>query len=345
MDATHHLTHGAAWATSEPVQGTVFSKSLCARDSRDYDAFVASAHSSHYSQTRAWAPVTAASKPVTPYYFLQRKNGRVIGAALVLRGRLGALPLPLAQVERGPVCQHKEDLPDVLEALKACTLRHGIARLSVMPYWSEEPRGVDGLLESHGFANHQSFAGRHARSLRMDLAEIAQEEPFAAPALSKVRHEVRRAERAGVVVRRAERGDVAAFRTMHDALQRQGDKPVPSDIWYDAVADYFFAENAAAGFVCDAEGQAISVVFVICHGGVATYVLGASSNVLTRFPKMVLPMAQAVLWAKASGAHTFDLGGIPLEGDTDPKRVSIAKFKYGFSHTEVSLVHEHVRWF
>lgn len=60
---------------------------------------------------------------------------------------------------------------------------------------------------------------------------------------------------------------------------------------------------------------------------------------------MVVPVAQAVLWAKKIGAHSFDLGGIPLEGDTDPKRGSIAKFKYGSSHTEVSLVHEHVRWF
>ena len=346
MDAIYDLSRDTRWPVNAPTYSAVFRTRLSATDARDYDAFVARARGSHYSQARSWAPIAAASKPVTPYYFLLRSNGRVIGAALVLRGRLGSLPLPIAQVERGPVCQRKEDLPKVLEALKACTLRRGIARLSVMPYWSEEPQIVASWLEREGFSNNQSFGGRHARSLRINLADIDEAAPFAAPDLAKVRHEVRRAERAGIVVRRGERDDILAFRAMHEDLQRQADKALPQDSWYEALADYFFAgDDRGAVFVCESEGEPISVVFVTCHGGLATYAIGASSNTLLRFPKMVLPMAQAVLWAKKIGAHSFDLGGIPLEGDTDPKRGSIAKFKYGFSHTEVSLVPEHVRWF
>lgn len=346
MDATYEVSRRAAWPATAPAFRSVFATHLSTIDAADYDAFVASALGSHYSQDRAWAPVAAASKPVTPYYFLLRERGRVIGAALVLRGRLGGVPLPIAQVERGPVCQRKEDLPKVLAALKSCTLRHGIARLSVMPYWAEEPRTIDTWLQAEGFADHQGFAGRHARSLRVDLAEISTTEPFAAPSLAKVRQAVRRAERAGASARQAEASDLAAFRSMHEDLLRQSGKSLPHRDWYSALADYFFAPNAkGAMFVSAFEGQIIAAVLIPRHGGLATYAMGASSGRSVKFPKMVLPLARAICWAKDVGASSFDLGGIPLEGDTDPKRASIAEFKYGFSHTEISLVHEHVRWF
>lgn len=346
MDATVDLSRHTTWQTTSPSLTSLFSHRLSVDDAADYDAFVASAPSGHYSQTRSWTPVAVASKPVTPYYFLLRKDGHVIGAALVLRARLGGLPLPIAQVERGPVCQRKEDLPEVLDALKACTLRHGIARLSVMPYWTEEPRVIDSWLEREGFADHQSFAGRHARSLRIDLAEIAVAEPFAAPSLAKVRQAIRRAERAGASARQAQPSDLVAFRRMHEELLRLSGKSLPGEAWYAALADYFFAPaSQGAVFVSEFEGEIIAAVLIPRHDGLATYAMGASSGRNFKFPKMILPLAHAIVWAKQVGARSFDLGGIPLEGDTDPKRASIAEFKYGFSHTEISLVHEHVRWF
>jgi lipid II:glycine glycyltransferase (peptidoglycan interpeptide bridge formation enzyme) len=133
---------------------------------------------------------------------------------------------------------------------------------------------------------------------------------------------------------------------MHEELLRLSGKSLPSESWYTALADYFFAPTSqGAVFVSEFEGEVISAVLIPRHGGLATYATGASSGRNFKFPKMVLPLARAIVWAKEVGAHSFDLGGIPLEGDTDPKRASIAEFKYGFSHTEISLVHEHVRWF
>ena len=56
-------------------------------------------------------------------------------------------------------------------------------------------------------------------------------------------------------------------------------------------------------------------------------------------------MTEAILWARAAGAHTFDLGGLVMKGDPDRKRASISDFKLSYTRTEVDLVDEHVRLF
>lgn len=345
MDALFEQTHATA-AVSARYQ-SVCAAQLSARDAADYSDFMQTASSGHYSQSLAWAAVAVAGRPFTPTFFMLRKDGRVIGAALVLRSAIAGVPLPFAQVERGPVCDKRSDLPVVLEALRQALLRRGVVRLSVMPYWSSDARAVDLWLEAHGFADRQSFATRHARSLRLDLTQMNAAEPFAAADLAKVRQAVRRAQRAGATARLGTRADMAAFRRLNEALiTHQGGKSLPDARWYKALEDYFCSGGSqGALFISEFEGEAIAAALVTLQNGLATYALGASTPRNFKFPKMVLPMAQALLWAKAAGAVSFDMGGIPLKGDPDPKRASIAEFKYAFSHTEISLVREHVRWF
>jgi lipid II:glycine glycyltransferase (peptidoglycan interpeptide bridge formation enzyme) len=325
---------------------TVCLVELSSADADAYDRFVATAQGGHYSQTRDWAKVLVAGKPFAPTFFLARREENVVGAGLLLRTQIGGLVnLPVAQMERGPVCDDPEDLPDVLRALRSHVHRRGIVRLSVMPYWTDaaKPR-VEEILRNNGFRDRQTFNGRHARTLRLDLTALDAEEPFASASLAKVRREVRRAERAGVSTRVGGREDVPAFRRMHEELLRLGGKPMPPVGWYDALAAYFVAGRGAM-FVCEHGGRTVSAIFVTCHGGVATYIMGASIGEALRFPKMVLPLAAAIVWAKRKGAAVFDFGGIPMIGDLDAKRASIAEFKYSFSHDAIALVHEHVRWF
>ncbi len=324
---------------------TLWSPALSDIDAEVYDRFVATAAGGHYSQTRAWAKVAAASKPCTPICFLARRNGRPIGAALVLRAHVG-LPLPIAQIERGPVCADPEDLPDVLSALRRQARRHGVLRLSVMPYWAGKARqSVEAILQYADFHNVQNFAGRHARTIRFDIAALPDNEPFAGSALSKVRHEIRRAERAGAAARRGTAKDMEAFRALHEALLHMEGKKKPGPRWYAALAEYFQSDERGAMFVCEHEGRVISAIFLARLGDMTTYVIGASSGEELRFPKMILPMAAAIGWAKSSGISLLDFGGVPMQGDADAKRNKIAEFKRSFSRSEVDLVHEHVRWF
>lgn len=325
---------------------TVCLSELSSSDADAYDRFIAAARGSHYSQTRDWAKVLVAGKPFKPMFFLARRAGAVVGAGLLLRTRIGGvLTLPVAQMERGPVCDNPEDLPAVLNALRTVTRRRSILRLSVMPYWMDDAKvHVEEILRDRGFVDRQKLNGRHARTLRLNLAALDASEPFATASLAKVRREVRRAERAGAMTRLGGRDDLPAFRQMHEELLRLGGKPTPPIGWYDALAAYFTAGRGAM-FVCTYNGRPVSAIFVTCHGNVATYIMGASSGEALRIPKMVLPMAAAIAWAKQNGAAVFDFGGIPMIGDKDAKRASIAEFKYSFSRDEIALVHEHVRWF
>ena len=58
---------------------------------------------------------------------------------------------------------------------------------------------------------------------------------------------------------------------------------------------------------------------------------------------MVPCLAAAVEWARALGCD-FDLGGVPMDGDTDAKRLAIAQFKRDFARTRVELIGQHARW-
>lgn len=341
----HPLPIETEVSTGQQEVEAVLTAELSLPAGRAYDQFVATAPTGHYCQTRAWARVASSGKPFEPLYFLARRGGQVIGAALLLRTRLGLVPLPAAQVERGPVTAKPEDLPVVLAALRRCCLKRGIVRLSVMPYWTGDDRPkAEIILRAAGFTDCQRFSGRHVRTLRLDLSALDPKRPWNSSTLSKVRQNIGRASRAGASVRRGRRDDLAAFAAMQASLLAlEGRKPPPRR-WYEALGDYFL-DPARAVFVCDYEGGPISAIFITLHNGLATYALGATSGRLLKFSKTVLPMTEAILWAQAAGAHTFDMGGIPMDGDPDAKRASIAEFKHSYSRTEAQLVHEHLRWF
>ena len=327
---------------------TVWSSELSATDGEAYDRFVTTARGGHYSQTRSWAKVATAAKPCVARFFLARRDGRVVGAALILRTQaFGAVELPFAQVERGPVCDDPEQMPDVLESLVGQTRRHGILRLSVMPYWADDvkPR-IERILKERGFADVQSYTGSHVRALRLDLSSLSAEAPFAGNEFTKLRKELRRSERAGATSRLGREEDIDEFRGMLEQRLRSEGRRTPTKLYYDALKDHFLSrESQRAMFVGEYERNAVSAIFVTRYGSVAFYAAGASSARELSFSKMVQPMASAVLWAKEQGSASFDFGGMPMQGDTDPKRNSIALFKRSFSRTEIALVHEHARWF
>jgi lipid II:glycine glycyltransferase (peptidoglycan interpeptide bridge formation enzyme) len=326
----------------------VWSSRLSQADGEAYDAFVASARGGHFSQTRGWAPVATTANPFAARYFLARRDGRVVGAALILQTRpLGSLAIPVAQTERGPVCDQPEDMEDVLRALLQQSRRHGIVRLSVMPYWSgSEMDRVDAALKAGGFSDVQTVTGRHARALRLDLATVNQGEPFGGSSFTKLRKELRRAERAGAVARRGTEADLAAYREMLETRQRADGKSCPPDAYYVALKACFLSgDDRTAMFVAEYQDEVVAAVLALRHGTMTYFVAGVSSGRDLVFSKMIQPMAAAVLWAKENGSLLFDFGGMPMPGDRDPKRNSIALFKRSFSRDEVDLVHEHVRWF
>lgn len=326
-------------ATSTPT--------LSGSEGDEYDAFVDGAKGGHYAQTRAWAKLLAADRQA-PEYFLARRSGRIVAAGLIRRPLLaGRLALPFLKLDRGPVFDDPNEADDVLEALVRLARGRLGLRLSVMPYWSGAAKEtIERALFRHGFADVQRVDGSHVRSLRLDLAALPQGKLFEGSALSKVRQNIRRADRAGAIARLARQGDMARFREMHEHRLHSQRKRLPQPGWYDELASYFIAPELRRGavFLCELDGDLISVVFVARHGSLATYVMGESTSDEVSFPKAIQPLASAISWAKAAGLSTFDFGGTTAAGDTDVSRARIAEFKRSFTRTEVAFVHEHSRW-
>lgn len=115
--------------------------------------------------------------------------------------------------------------------------------------------------------------------------------------------------------------------------------------YFRALARFVETEDLGALFVADHQQTPIAALFTIAHGPIATFIIGATTQSALPFSKMASAMAEAIRWAHARGCKSFDLGGIPAQNDADPKRASIAQFKFDFAKTPVRLAREHTRWF
>jgi hypothetical protein len=325
----------------------VWARSLLAADGDDYDRFVTEALSGHYAQTRAWESAALASRPSVVRYFLARDRGRVVGTALLTQTAVGPLRLPTAIVERGPVCRAPEDLARVTRALATAARKRGILRLKVMPYWTgDAAKSATRALTEAGFRDSQRPDGAHARTLRIDLSRTTHDALLRGAARERLRKRWRQAQREGALARRGGPSDLETHRSLRDRMMRAQGKSRRSAAYYDALWTHMLSDEArGALFVCERDGETLATVVALRHGGLVVYAEGATTLEASPVSKTIPALLAAIRWAERAGCHTFDLGGIPLEGDHDGKRRRIARLKLDFSRDPVTLVREHSRLF
>lgn len=321
--------------------------SLSARDAEDFDRFADEARGAHYTQTRRWADIAVAGRPLRARYFLARDGGKVVGSGIVLQPRAAFLGAPVYRLERGPVCDDPERVGDVARELCRAARLRGVGRVQVMPYWSDgDVDVVERGLREVRFRSVQELDGAHACTLRLAIGGKSDADILAGGERRKLRSELKQAEQKGARVRLgAERADVAIFARLHaDLMGRQG-KGAKPEAFYDRLAERVGPDGPAAIFVCEHEGDPVAAVLVVRHPKQTTFVMGASAASRRPFTKMAPALMAAIRWARDAGCDVFDLGGVPLPDDQDEKRVNIARFKFDFASSPVRLVGEHARWF
>lgn len=324
---------------------------LARREAEAYDTFVDQAAGGAWAQARAWAKVEVATHRVVPWLFRVHRGSELVGAALVLRPKIAfQLGLPVASVSRGPVVASLDDLARVLDVLRATLVRRGVLRMTVMPYWADDDAvRAETILREAKFESVQKADGAHARTLRVDLRGKDDATVFGGKSGESLRRKLRQAEKAGVTARRAPSADVRILERLHGEMMRSQGRPTKPRAYFDALGALASgidgdAHPRGAIFVAEHDGSALSALYASRHGARATFIVGASTSQESAISKMAPAMAAAVRWALAEGCETFDMGGIPMEGDTDPKRSSIAQFKLDFAKTPVRLVGEHARF-
>lgn len=314
-------------------------------DAAEYDAFVLASPAGHVAQTRAWADLARAGGHDTPSFAIVRDGDRVVGTALVLRPRIAGVALPWARVERGPVTMAPAAVAAVAQAVARAARKRGVVRMRVMPYWVDADAVRAGeVLHASGWRDVQRADGPHACTLRLPIAGKTDDELLAGKSRQQVRWRAGQAQKAGARARRGSPADWGRLREMHSALMRsQGRRDKPAR-WWDALARFASDDARGALFACDHDGRTVAAAVVLRHGPLVTYAWGASVPDRLPFTKAIPALVAAIRWARDVGCTTFDLGGVPLEDDVDPKRAAIATFKYDFDRTRVRLVREHARW-
>ncbi len=333
----------------------LYKESLEGAEADAYDAFVDAAAGGHYAQTRAWAEVAVAGRRLVPHFALARERGEVVGAALVLRPRVSGIPAPVAIVERGPVARTPGEVARLARALAHALRLRGVGRLSVMPYWAgEDAREVEKDLGTVRFRSVQELDGAHVVTLRLDIGGKTDAEILGGKERESLRRKLRQAEKAGVTTRRGDAKDLPVLRRLYAELMSAQGHTMKPDVWFDTLGRAIVAPGGAlpeagkargAFFLSEHEGEAVSALFASRHGPLAVFVLGASTGANKTFSKMAPTMMAAIRWARDEGCATFDLGGVPMDGDTDSKRHAIEQFKLDFAKERIHLVREHARWF
>ncbi len=276
-----------------------------------WDAFVAAQPSAHILQTSGWGALKSrfgwASETV------RTQDGGVQSGALVLFRRIparGPLGLTLAYVPRGPLVNWQDygAVERALTAVTECARVRGASVLKIEPELADT-LAHRRLLHKMGFRpSPQTVQPRS--SVTLDIA--GDEEAILQRMKSKWRYNVRLAGRKGVTVREMARSDLPA---LHEMMQTTGERDgftVHSPAYYEAAFE-LLAPRHAAFLLAEHEGQPLASIVVCAVGKTAWYLWGASSNrERNRMPNHALQWA-GIQWARAQGASTYDLWGVPDE--------------------------------
>ncbi|HPH68723.1 MAG TPA: GNAT family N-acetyltransferase [Kofleriaceae bacterium] len=315
---------------------TYHRNSLEGADAVAYREFLQRAHGAHYMQALGWRAVVPAAG-LQHRYVLVREQGRVIGAAALLRGMRGPLRSPIAVIERGPVVHDVRDLDRVLPALLRVARWHGIDQLRIQPNFADaEATTAAAIANRHGFATVEDLDGPYTATLRVALAGVERANIFAGSERSETRRCARKAREGGVLVRRGTASDLPRLAALYAQMMTAQGGNDRSSAYFASFAPLLAAEQVAL-FCAEYQGELDCAVLVARHPEQVTLHLGATSQIKRNYKKMLLPIWAAAEWAYDLGARHLDLGGVPPPYDADTKRQRIAQFKFDFASTPVML--------
>lgn len=288
---------------------------------REWDAFVDAAPGGDLVQTAAWGRSKVAMGFSATLAVTRDALGRIDGGGLVLARRIGLAGgrLPLATVgyvARGPLMAGAEPagpaslerFAGLVDAIEATARRLGIVHLVIQPAAGQD--ALVGCLEAAGYE-------LGAPSVAPDCTLVLDLEPDLDTLLGgmsgSLRRNIRKAQRAGIVVRAGGYADLAAFQSLHAATAaRQGFAPLSLDY----LATQWTAlrpAGAVALFLAtspDLPDRPIAGTWATAHAGTVTDRIQGWNGEAASLQPSVAAIWAAIAWAKDHGHRRFDLGGI-----------------------------------
>jgi peptidoglycan pentaglycine glycine transferase (the first glycine) len=295
-----------------------------------WDEFVQEHPGGHILQTSAWGRLKSD-------YGWQAETIRAAEAgALVLFRR--AMGLALAYVPRGPLADWKdrEQLAALMAKMDATCQARGAFCLKWEPDLPDSAACAQTLRDLGFRPSPQTVQPR--RTLIVDLSGTGAD--ILGRMKQKTRYNIGLAGKKGVRARLAQgEDDLKRFLELMAMTGARDGFGVHTPSYYRKAYELFHAAGQCELVLGEYEDEALAGVMVFALGGAAWYLYGASSD---RERSRMAPYAaqwEAMRWARARGAATYDLWGVPdadeaaLEAGFEARRDGlwgVYRFKRGF---------------
>lgn len=288
----------------------------------DWEQFLAGEPEAHLLQTGAWGELKS--------QFGWRASWLVEGncGAQVLFRKL-PLGFSVAYIPKGPVGKPSRAFWSQVDAL--CRRQHAVF-LKVEPdQWEEDQASV--VLEGAPFIPSTSIQPR--RTIVIDLA--AGDEAILAQMKQKTRYNLRLAQKRGVRVCASE--DVESFYRLMQTTGERDEFGIHTLSYYQKSLELFRPRSECELFLAAWEGEMIAGLMVFRRGPRAWYFYGASGSAHRELMAPYGLQWEAMQWARAQGASTYDLWGVPDYGqevleaefmDHTHQLWGVYRFKRGF---------------
>jgi peptidoglycan pentaglycine glycine transferase (the first glycine) len=303
-----------------------------------WDGFVQAHPQAHILQTAAWGQLK------TDYGWQAETVQAGAAGALVLFRR--AMGLSLAYVPRGPLVDWKdrEQLAALLARLDAVCRARGVFCLKLEPELPDEA-GCARALRDLGFRpSAQTVQPR--RSIVVDLTGA--EADILTRMKQKTRYNIGLAAKKEVQARLAQgAADLQRFTDLMAVTGARDSFGVHAAGYYRRAYDLFHPAGQCELILAEYQGQALAGVMVFALAARAWYFYGASSDRERNRMAPYLAQWEAIRWARARGAATYDLWGVPdadeatLEAGFESRHDGlwgVYRFKRGFGGRLVHTV-------
>jgi len=284
----------------------------------------------HVLQTWEWGQFKS-RHGWTPSYLLWNDNsphkdaGLPKAAALVLRRRLGRLPLCVLYVPKGPAMDYA-DAPlvgKVMGDLERFAHQSRAIFIKIDPDLPP-PFSLQGRREWIESTEQIQFRN----TMEIDLRQS--EDQLLAAMHHKTRYNIRLAQKRGVTVRPGALSDLELLYAMYNETARRDQFIIrPLDYYRDAWGSFIEA-GLAQPLIAEFENTPIAALILFRFAGRAYYFYGMSRDLHRNLMAPHLLQWEAMRCARAQGCAVYDLWGAPDTLDESDPMWGVYRFKQGF---------------
>lgn len=314
----------------------------------EWQRIMAALPNGHALQSWAWGAFKSRWGWSARYWVLAEGKGGVNAAALVLKRTIPFTPFSILYTPKGPILDYSDPTlrQKVLGQLERLAQREQAILIKMDPDVPQatgfdpaesHPVGVMFVdeLKARGWLFSQEQV-QFRNTVLLDLTHS--EEELLAAMKQKTRYNIRLAAKKEIVVRLGTPDDFPTLVAMYrETAARDGFTIRPIEYYLDAWQT-FYGDGLAQPLLAEYEGEPVAGVMLIRSGNTVLYMYGASTEKeRPRMPNHLLQW-EAIRWAKAQGATTYDFWGAPDEFVDTDRMWGVWRFKEGFNGQVVQTI-------